>query len=228
MSFWGLFSNATLIVKLIMFSLLILSVVSWSLIFQRTWFMRDAQRSAEQFEDQFWSGSDLGKVYDGLNVRGKDASGLALIFQSGFKEYLRLRKQSTQDPSALLEGVQRTMRVAMSREADKVEAHLTFLATVGSISPYIGLFGTVWGIMNAFMALGNVQQATLSLVAPGIAEALVATAMGLFAAIPAVVAYNRFANVGQRLLNRYETFQEEFSTILHRQVHASNHQPVAG
>jgi biopolymer transport protein TolQ len=142
------------------------------------------------------------------------------IFEAGFKEFARLRKQSGISSDAVMEGAQRAMRVAMSREVDFLETHLSFLATVGSTSPYIGLFGTVWGIMNSFRALGGVQQATISMVAPGIAEALIATAMGLFAAIPAVIAYNRFANDAERLLNRYDTFMEEFSSILHRHAHA--------
>ena len=224
MSLWGLFANASLLVKAIMIFLLALSVISWTIIFQRAWFMRNARRAMQQFEEQFWSGADLGKLYESLTSRGAaEVSGIAHVFYVGFKEFLRLRKQPSGDRGALMEGTQRCMHVALSRETEKLEAHLSFLATVGSVTPYIGLFGTVWGIMHAFMALGNVQQATLSLVAPGIAEALVATAMGLFAAIPAVVAYNRYAHMCQQLLNGYQTFQEEFTAILHRQVHATAH-----
>jgi biopolymer transport protein TolQ len=141
---------------------------------------------------------------------------------AGFREFIRLRKQGGVAPSVILEGIQRAMRIARSREMDKLEQHLSFLATVGSTSPYVGLFGTVWGIMTSFHALGSAQQATIAMVAPGISEALIATAMGLFAAIPAVIAYNRFANEVERLLNQYDTFQEEFSNILYRQVHAGN------
>ena len=226
MSLWGLFANASLLVKAIMVFLLGLSILSWTVIFQRARFMRDARKAMRLFEEQFWSGGDLSKLYEGLTGRGANASsisGIAHICYAGFKEFLRLRKKDGNqgDKEALMEGTQRCMRVALSRETEKLEAHLSFLATVGSVTPYIGLFGTVWGIMHAFMALGNVQQATLSLVAPGIAEALVATAMGLFAAIPAVVAYNRYSHISQQLITGYETFQEEFVAILHRQVHAA-------
>lgn len=223
MSLWGLFANASMLVKAIMVFLLVLSILSWTVIFQRAWFMRNARKAMQMFEEQFWSGGDLGKLYESLNGRGSNVSGIAHVFYAGFKEFLRLRKQGNAqgDRGALMEGTQRCMRVALTRETEKLEANLSFLATVGSVTPYIGLFGTVWGIMHAFMALGNVQQATLSLVAPGIAEALVATAMGLFAAIPAVVAYNRYSHISQQLITGYETFQEEFAAILHRQVHAA-------
>lgn len=222
MSMWALFSNASLLVKLIMISLVAVSIISWAIIFQRVSFIRKAKKAVKLFEDQFWSGSDLNKFYDYLSNRSHHLSGLATIFYSGFKEYNRLKKQPIMEPEALLENIQRSMRVSLSREMDKLEAHLSFLATVGSVTPYIGLFGTVWGIMHAFMALGNVQQATLSMVAPGIAEALVATAMGLFVAIPAVVAFNRISNAASSLSNKYETFQEEFTGILHRQIHSNS------
>lgn len=222
MSMWALFSNASLLVKLIMISLVAVSIISWAIIFQRVSFIHKAKKAVKIFEDQFWAGSDLNKFYDYLNSRSHHLSGLATIFYSGFKEYNRLKKQPTVEPEALLENIQRSMRVSLSREMDKLEAHLSFLATVGSVTPYIGLFGTVWGIMHAFMALGNVQQATLSMVAPGIAEALVATAMGLFVAIPAVVAFNRISNAASSLSNKYETFQEELTGILHRQIHSSS------
>jgi biopolymer transport protein TolQ len=211
--------DASLLVQLVMLLLLVASVVSWTMIFQKRIRMHRARRSANKFEDQFWSGKDLVSIYNRINDPKHEATGMEVIFLSGFKEFARLRGHSGIDPQAVLEGAQRAMRVALSREIDDLELHLSFLATVGSTSPYVGLFGTVWGIMNSFRALGNVQQATLAMVAPGIAEALIATAMGLFAAIPAVIAYNRFANDVERLSNRYDTFVEEFSSILQRQAH---------
>jgi biopolymer transport protein TolQ len=190
------------------------------MIFRKRLDMSRAQRAADDFEDQFWSGKDLVSMYNRLNASHDNLSAMERIFQSGFKEFARLRGQGGLDAKAVLEGSQRAMRVALRREADELEIYLPFLATVGSTSPYIGLFGTVWGIMNSFRALGNVDQATLSMVAPGIAEALIATAMGLFAAIPAVIAYNRYSSAVERLTSRYDTFVEEFSTILQRQAHA--------
>lgn len=221
----SLFANASLLVKTVMMMLLLASVVSWTVIFQRWQLFGKAKRSLEEFENTFWSGMELNKLYQKFSTqRSGDASGSESIFLAGFKEFVRLRKQSSIQPAAVMEGTQRAMRIAMSREVDRLENHLPFLATVGSVSPYIGLFGTVWGIMNSFRALGAVQQATLSMVAPGISEALIATAIGLFAAIPAVVAYNRYSNHLQGLINRYETFLEEFTAILHRQAYA---QPVS-
>lgn len=211
--------NASTLVQLVMLLLLVASLLSWTLIFQKWSTIKRARRNAESFERRFWSGGELGELYKKIAARRKDATGMEVIFEAGFSEFARLRNQPGIEPMDVLEGAQRAMRVAMSREVDSLELHLSFLATVGSTSPYVGLFGTVWGIMNAFIALGNVQQATISSVAPGIAEALVATAMGLFAAIPAVVAYNRYSNDVDRLLNRYDTFMEEFSTILQRQAH---------
>ncbi len=220
LSLWELVLNASLLVQLVILLLLVASVVSWTMIFQKRVGMSRARRSANKFEDQFWSGKDLVSIYNRINDPKHEATGMEVIFLSGFKEFARLRGHSGIDPQAILEGAQRAMRVALSREIDDLELHLPFLATVGSTSPYVGLFGTVWGIMNSFRALGNVQQATLAMVAPGIAEALIATAMGLFAAIPAVIAYNRFASDVERLSNRYDTFVEEFSSILQRQAHA--------
>jgi len=211
--------DASLLVQLVMLLLLVASIVSWTMIFQKRIRIHRARRSANKFEDQFWSGKDLVSIYNRINDPKHEATGMEVIFLSGFKEFARLRGHSGIDPQAVLEGAQRAMRVALSREIDELELHLSFLATVGSTSPYVGLFGTVWGIMNSFRALGNVQQATLAMVAPGISEALIATAMGLFAAIPAVIAYNRFANDVERLSNRYDTFVEEFSSILQRQAH---------
>jgi len=214
----SLFLNASFLVQMVMLMLLAASVVSWTIIFQRKTIFKEAQFVADDFENTFWSGVDLNKLYQRYTADRREKSGTENIFLAGFKEFIRLRKQGVQ-PAAIMEGAQRAMRVAMSKEVDHLEAHLPFLATVGSVSPYVGLFGTVWGIMNSFRALGSVQQATLSMVAPGISEALVATAMGLFAAIPAVVAYNRYSNRLQSLTNRYATFLEEFTSILHRQAH---------
>lgn len=211
--------NASLLVQLVMLVLLAASLVSWNLIFRKRLDMKRAERAADAFEDQFWSGKDLVSMYNRINSSQDNLSAMERIFQSGFKEFARLRNQGGLDARAVLEGSQRAMRVALRRETDALEVFLPFLATVGSTSPYIGLFGTVWGIMNSFRALGNVHQATLSMVAPGIAEALVATAMGLFAAIPAVIAYNRYTSAVERLTSRYDTFVEEFSTILQRQAH---------
>jgi biopolymer transport protein TolQ len=211
--------NASVLVQLVMLVLVVVSVMSWTMIFLKRSTIKRARKAANSFEEQFWSGKDLVSIYNRINDPKREATGMELIFVSGFKEFARLRNHTGLDPQAVLEGTQRAMRVALSRELDELETHLSFLATVGSTSPYVGLLGTVWGIMNSFRALGNVHQATLAMVAPGIAEALIATAMGLFAAIPAVVAYNRYANDVERLTNRYDTFVEEFSTILQRQAH---------
>ncbi len=219
LSLTHLILNASLVVQLVMLLLLVVSLASWTMIFMKRGVLKEARRTADEFEQRFWSGEDLNALYNQV-TRRQEMSGMEAIFESGFKEFARLRKQSGADPMAVLAGAQRSMRVALGREVDALEVHLSFLATVGSTSPYVGLFGTVWGIMNSFIALGNVHQATLALVAPGIAEALIATAMGLFAAIPAVIAYNSFANDVERLHNRYDAFLEEFSTILQRQAHS--------
>ncbi len=219
LSFLNLILDASPLVQLVMAALIIASLLSWTLIFDRSRVLKKARREAEEFEERFWSGGDLGQLYRNLDRERDELRGEAAIFHAGFREFARLRENPSVEPMALVEGARRAMKVAMSRELDDLEHHLSFLATVGSTSPYVGLFGTVWGIMNAFHALGNVKQATLNLVAPGIAEALIATAMGLFAAIPAVVAYNKFANTVQRLENRYDDFVEEFSNILQRQAH---------
>lgn len=219
LSLLDLIINASFLVQLVMLLLLLASFASWTMIFRKRTAMKRARRAADEFEDQFWSGKDLVSLYNRINAGKQPSAGMERIFQSGFKEFARLRNQSSVDPRAILDGSQRAMRVALSREVDLLDVHLPFLATVGSTSPYVGLFGTVWGIMNSFRALGNASQATLAMVAPGIAEALIATAMGLFAAIPAVIAYNRYAADMERLVNRYDTFVEEFSTILQRQSH---------
>jgi biopolymer transport protein TolQ len=219
MSFFHLITGASVVVQLVMLLLLGVSMVSWTMIFRRRSVLKEARLAADEFEDRFWSGGDLATLFRDVTAQSEHAIGMAGIFQSGFNEFARLRKQPGADPRAVVEGAQRVMRVALSRETDDLETHLSFLATVGSTSPYVGLFGTVWGIMNSFRGLGNAQQATLQMVAPGIAEALIATAMGLFAAIPAVIAYNRYSNDVERLINRYDNFLEEFSTILQRQAH---------
>jgi biopolymer transport protein TolQ len=216
MSVLDLFLEASFVVQFIMLLLLAASVVSWTFIFQRTTALKKASNEVKEFEESFWSGADLNKLYAELAEK-PDLSGCSLIFCSGFKEYVRLRKTASIAPESITDGTYRAMRIAMSREIDELEQRLPFLATVGSISPYIGLLGTVWGIMTAFIALGQVKQATLQMVAPGIAEALIATAIGLFAAIPAVIAYNRFSNQVEKIENTYGNFMEEFSAILHRQ-----------
>ncbi len=219
LSFVGLILEASPLVQLVMATLVLASVLSWTVIFDRSRVLKKAHREAERFENRFWSGGDLAELFRAVDREHDGLKGSAAIFHAGFREFARLRENPSVEPMALVEGARRAMRVAMSRELDSLEHHLSFLATVGSVSPYVGLFGTVWGIMNAFHALGNVKQATLNLVAPGIAEALIATAMGLFAAIPAVVAYNKYATAVQRLDNRYDDFVEEFSNILQRQAH---------
>ncbi len=218
MSLYHMLAGASPVVQLVMLILLLTSVVSWSMIIRKARDVKKANRAANEFEARFWSGKKLSELYEQLGMgRRATPTGMAAIFEAGFREFARLRKKKNSDPQFVLAGAQRSMRVALMREIDVLDANLPFLATVGSTSPYIGLFGTVWGIMNSFRALGNVQQATLASVAPGIAEALIATAMGLFAAIPAVIAYNRYSHDVERLENRYETFMEEFSTILQRQ-----------
>lgn len=219
LSFISLILNASLLVQLVMASLLAASVISWTMVFDRARVLKRARQAADKFEGRFWSGIDLADLYREIDKQNGQATGMATIFHAGFREFAQLRKHADIEPMAVVEGARRTMRVAMNREMNELETHLTFLATVGSTSPYVGLFGTVWGIMNSFRALGSVKQATLSLVAPGIAEALIATAMGLFAAIPAVVAYNRYSNDVERLNGRYEDFLDEFTTILQRQAH---------
>lgn len=220
LSFINLILNASLLVKIVMLALLMASLVSWTMIFNKRVVLNRAAREADKFEDLFWSSEDLSPLYNRINAKREGATGMEKMFEAGFKEFARLRTQSNKDPDAMLESAQRAMRIAMNKEVDYLETNLSFLATVGSTSPYVGLFGTVWGIMNSFRALGNVQQATIAMVAPGIAEALVATAMGLFAAIPAVIAYNRYSNDVERLISRYDIFLDEFLSILHRHAHA--------
>jgi biopolymer transport protein TolQ len=220
LSFLHLILNASLLVQLVILALLLASLVSWTMIFNKRVVLNRAAREADKFEDLFWSSEDLSPLYNRINAKREGGTGMEKMFEAGFKEFARLRTQSNKDPDAMLESAQRAMRIAMNKEVDYLETSLSFLATVGSTSPYVGLFGTVWGIMNSFRALGNVQQATIAMVAPGIAEALIATAMGLFAAIPAVIAYNRYSNDVERLINRYDIFLDEFLSILHRHAHA--------
>ena len=227
MSMLELVLGASPVVQAVMGSLLLASVVSWTMIFLKRSTLSRAKKVADTFEKRFWGAADFAGVYAQLSERKKARTGMEAIFEAGFREFARLRMQQGIDPRAVVEGAQRAMRVVTSREVDDLETHLSFLATVGSTSPYIGLFGTVWGIMNSFRALGNVHHATLAMVAPGIAEALIATAMGLFAAIPAVIAYNRYSDSVERLVNRYDTFAEEFSTVLQRQAHVRPKPPAA-
>jgi biopolymer transport protein TolQ len=217
----SILSHASLVVQLVMLLLLAASLVSWTMIFRKLSTFKLAAREAGRFESRFWSGGNLNQMFRELSQKDDDLSGMDSVFVAGFKEYARLEKQRGIQPMEVLEGVQRAMRVALTREVEALETHLSFLATVGSTSPYIGLFGTVWGIMNAFHGLSTVQQATIASVAPGIAEALIATAMGLFAAIPAVIAYNRYSNDVERLVTRYQIFMEEFASILQRQAFLS-------
>lgn len=222
LSIWSLVLEASFVVQLVMLILMAASFISWVMIFQRSRALSRASKGFKSFEDRFWSGVDLGQLYREVNANPNTENGAENLFRAGLKEFTRLTQNHAADPDMVMNGVQRAMRVAMSREEERLELHLPFLATVGSTSPYIGLFGTVWGIMNAFRGLANVQQATLASVAPGIAEALVATAIGLFAAIPAVIAYNRFSAKSEALLSHYETFADEFSSILYRRVHANS------
>ncbi|MFM8813182.1 MAG: protein TolQ [Methylophilaceae bacterium] len=211
-----LITGASVPVQIVMILLLMVSVISWWYIFIKMMTLQRAEKEAENFENTFWMGGDLNKLYDGLTQGRNKPHGMSSIFEAGFKEFLRLKQQGGMEVSAVMEGARRAMRAAYNREMDDLDSHLPFLASVGSVSPYIGLFGTVWGIMNAFRGLANMAQATLTHVAPGIAEALIATAIGLFAAIPAVIAYNRFASSVDRLAVRYESFIEEFTNILQR------------
>ena len=210
--------DASLIVKIVMAILAFASLASWTVMFIKSSQLNRAQKNLEIFEDRFWSGISLNKLYSDLSQR-TERDGMAAIFFGGYHEYARLNKGATPRQLPIVDTAQRAMRVAETRELDKLEQNLTFLATVGSTSPYIGLFGTVWGIMNSFLSLSVMKQATLAVVAPGIAEALIATAIGLFAAIPAVIAYNRFSDKVDRISVRYENFREEFTTLLERQVH---------
>ncbi|MGD9786855.1 MAG: protein TolQ [Sulfuricellaceae bacterium] len=218
LSFVHLIATASVVVQAVMLLLLAASMMSWWYIFGKYFAIGLARDQANKFEDEFWSGGDLNALYQRASSGRHTPAGMEKIFEAGFREFNKLKRQGGTQVSAVMDGTRRAMHAAFRRELDALEAHLAFLATVGSVSPYIGLFGTVWGIMNAFRSLSNVGQATLAHVAPGIAEALIATAVGLFAAIPAVIAYNRFSHDVDRLANRFESFMEEFSNILQRQA----------
>jgi biopolymer transport protein TolQ len=211
-----LIAEASILVQLVMLVLVAASIMSWFIIFQKNKLLKTVSTEAARFEDEFWSGGDLSELYTQLSRRRLEREGMEKVFETGFAEFARSYKATT-DPAFMMASIQRSMKVVLSREEDKLEANLSLLATIGSTSPYVGLFGTVWGIMNSFTALGAVQNASLNMVAPGIAEALIATAMGLFAAIPAVVAYNKYSDQVDRLIGRYENFMEEFTTVLQRQ-----------
>jgi biopolymer transport protein TolQ len=219
MSIISLVMQASWVVQLVMLALLAASVVSWGIIFRKRTVIKKAGIDSDKFEASFWSGGDLTSIYREIASSSEPPTDMAGIFEAGFREFKRLSQQSSISPERVLDGARRSMRVAQMREADRLEENLATLATIGSTSPYVGLFGTVWGIMGSFHSLGNVKAATLAMVAPGISEALIATAMGLFAAIPAVVAYNRYADKVTRLEVRYDTFAEELSTILQRYAH---------
>jgi biopolymer transport protein TolQ len=220
MSLITLVTGASLPVQVVMIILLITSLLSWWYIFLKLFTIKDAQSNAEKFESAFWLGGDLDQLYDSVtsNKRRGKLQGMASIFEAGYDEFIKHQNDGDQDASDIVAGARRAMQATFNRELDNLDAHLPFLASVASVSPYIGLFGTVWGIMNSFRGLSNVAQATLSQVAPGIAEALIATAIGLFAAIPAVIAYNRYAASVDRLAVRYESFMDEFTNILQRRV----------
>lgn len=220
LSIFELVANASLLVQIVIVMLAVASVASWMMIFQRWFFLRRVQSEMDDFEDHFWSGVDLRELYVELGER-EDLTGVETVFVAGFREFVRLSEQAGSGVDSIMQGVQRGMRVALTREEERLGTHLTFLATVGSTSPYVGLFGTVWGIMNSFRSLANMSQATLASVAPGISEALVATAMGLFAAIPAVIAYNRFSARVEVSMKRIESFSDEVSSILHRAAQAT-------
>jgi biopolymer transport protein TolQ len=212
----NLILNASIPVQLVMLMLLVASVVSWYMIDRKRTSFKRWNRVADEFEDQFWSGGEMRKIYQEWSGE-REPEGIVNIFLAGFREFNRLAQKQNVDRAHMVDGVHRSMRVALSREEVNIDLHLPFLATVGSTSPYVGLFGTVWGIMNSFQSISGMQQVTIATVAPGIAEALIATAMGLFAAIPAVIAYNKFANTAERLNSRYEVFMEEFISIVSRQ-----------
>ena len=215
---FSIIRDASVLVQLVLLLLLVASLLSWTMIFRKWFMLKGAGQDATGFERRFWSGGNLNQLYKELSQHEDGIAGMESMFVAGFKEFARLEKQKNIEPMDILEGAQRAMRVALSHEIEYLETSLSFLATVGSTSPYVGLFGTVWGIMNAFHALGALQQVTIANVAPGISEALVTTAMGLFAAIPAVIAYNRYSHDVERLVTRYEVFSEEFSNILQRQA----------
>lgn len=216
---WSFISDAGIVVNAVVFLLFLASIVSWAIILQRIFLIKQIRLEMKKFERLFWSGSDLATLYHQLSEKKDKLSGLSNIFYAGFNEFTRFHQESKAHLDFMFESTQRAMRIAQTREVDLLERHLNFLATVGSISPYVGLFGTVWGIMASFHALSIVQQMTIAMVAPGISRALIATAIGLFAAIPAVIAYNQFSNELHRITQNYGTFQEEFLNILHHRYY---------
>jgi len=220
LSIFHLVTEASFVVQFVMLILLTASIASWTFIFIKSKELSRALEITDEFEDQFWSGIALADLYRKLTANNFQPEGIEKIFLAGYKEFSRMRQSGTVEAIVQVESAQRAMRIELNRELDRLDEHLPFLATVGSTSPYVGLFGTVWGIMNSFMSLGNLKQATLQLVAPGIAEALIATAIGLFAAIPAVISYNRFSTRLDKLTGRYELFVEEFVVLLQRQAHS--------
>ena len=228
LSIFQLVLHASFVVQIVMLLLLVVSIGRWAAIFRKLGAIKRMKSLNEAFERDFWSGTSLNDLYASAAQNARTAGPMERIFASGMREYQKLRERRIQDPATLLDGARRAMRASFQREMDVAESNLSFLASVGSVSPYVGLFGTVWGIMHAFTGLASLQQVTLATVAPGIAEALVATALGLFAAIPAVVAYNRFAREIDRLANRQETFIEEFSNILQRNLGVHHYQPQSG
>lgn len=207
------FMQAGLVVKSVMILLTVASIISWTLIFQRAWFFNKKKQLTDAFNQRFWDSGDLSRLYSDIDNNSEERQGMAAIFHAGFKEFVRSRKQG----KVTIEPIQRVMQITHAKEAEKLEQHLPFFASVGSIAPYVGLFGTVWGIMTSFQALGHAQQATIAMVAPGISEALVATALGLFTAIPAVIAYNRYTTRANDLLNRFDLFQEELISLIEQQ-----------
>ena len=218
-SLLALITNASIPVQLVLLILLLASIFSWALMYVKRGYIKQSQAEASIFEGRFWSGINLSDLFAQLSVRQEKRFGLESIFENGFREFARARKAEL-DNSAVVRSAHRAMKVSMSREIEQLDSNLSYLATVGSVSPYVGLFGTVWGIMESFRALAGVQQATLAMVAPGISEALIATAMGLLAAIPAVIAYNKFSTEVDAMVIRYENFLEEFTGILQRQAQA--------
>lgn len=227
-SLWSYFAHAGIVVKFVLILLFAASVVSWTLIIQRGLFLKKARAAYKHFEEQFWSGIELTALYKNCPEKICDTNGLQTIFHSGYREFMKISQRLGITSDAAVNGAERAMRVAQSRSVDKLEQNLSILATIGSTSPYVGLFGTVWGIMAVFHSLGSVQQATISMVAPGISEALIATAMGLFAAIPAVIAYNRYSDQVERLENNYATFNEEFTSVLQRESHQESKAKTQG
>ncbi len=227
MSIISLIANASFVVQLVMLILVMASIASWVIIVQRSRLLSATKKQLDVFEERFWSGIDLNQLYKECQ-HNPEPMGVENVFTNGLKEFGKIRQQAPDEPDAIMEGTQRAMRITISRETEVLEHHLSFLATVGSTSPYIGLFGTVWGIMHSFQGLAVMKQATIASVAPGISEALVATAMGLLAAIPAVIFYNRFTTKSEQLITGMQTFGEEFSSILYRQTHRAKQSKKGG